>query len=53
MPVRKVAGGWRFGRSGKYKTKKSATRSYRVYLAVKHGWKPTKTRTRSKSRRRR
>ena len=35
MPIRKVKGGYSFG-GGVHKTKASAKRSYRAYLAKKH-----------------
>ena len=38
MPIRKVKGGWTFGRAV-YKTLKAAKKAYKAYLAKKHGAK--------------
>jgi len=42
MPIRKVKGGYTFG-GGKHKTKASANRSYRAYLAKKNTKKKANT----------
>uniref|UniRef100_A0A6H1ZGU5 Uncharacterized protein n=1 Tax=viral metagenome TaxID=1070528 RepID=A0A6H1ZGU5_9ZZZZ len=41
MPIKKTKGGWKIG-SGKavYKSKASASRAYKAYLAKKHSDKP-------------
>ena len=50
MPVRKVKGGYRFGKSGKiHKTKKAADRQARAIYASGYG---KKKKTRSKKRNR-
>lgn len=46
MPIRKVKGGWTFGRGPKsavHKTLGSAKRSYGAYSAKEHSGKPKKS----------
>ncbi len=51
MPVRKVKGGYRWGKSGKvYKSKKAAERQGRAIYASGYGKKKKKTRPKKRNR---